>query len=158
MPTRLKDPKIQGVPKKVQHAKSFRISVDLKRKAELFEALADIRNAIENGFTLPSGSYRANVLTTRDELLETHGIMHLHLGDENTRELLYLVQFPKRVVFLEVTDHIHFTTDPIGHLLLNHHGKTVAELSAQFEAEDAAALADKTAKIRGSLLRRSSQE
>ncbi len=158
MPTRLKDPKIQGVPKNVEHAKSFRVSVDFKKKPELAEALAGIYHAIENGFALPSGSYRANISTTRDELLETHGIMHLHLGSADTRELLYLVQFPKRVVFLEVTDHIHFTTDPIGHLLLNHHEKAVAELSARFQAEDAAALADKTAKIRGSLLRKSSQD
>ncbi|MBY5416080.1 hypothetical protein [Rhizobium leguminosarum] len=154
MSKRLRQPSIERVPKKVHHSKKFRISVDLKKTADLKKALSEIYHAIENGLTLPSGSYRANVATTRDELLDTYGIMHLHLGSDRTRELLYLVQYSKYVVFLEVTDHIHFESVPVGNLLIQQHSKALADLSEQIAAQELSELEEKTVAIRNSLLRR----
>lgn len=154
MSKRLRLPFIERVPKKVYQSTKFRISVDLNRKAALSAALAGIYEAIENGFALPLGSYRANVNTTRDELLETAGIMHLHLGSDRTRELLYLVQYSKYVVFLEVTDHIHFTSDPVGNLLIQQHSKALADVSERIADEELRELETKTAAIRNSLLKK----
>ncbi|HER8900620.1 TPA: hypothetical protein VMX41_001817 [Streptococcus pyogenes] len=83
--------------------------------------LAIIR-AIEAGTPLPRGSYRTS--KGRDILLESMGIMHLHLGRADSAELLYLIQYPEHVVLLEVGSHEHFGV-PIGGKLDRDYGKAI---------------------------------
>lgn len=89
---------------------------------------------IENGKPLPSGYYRKGLGLNSDELLEVHGIMHLHLGKSNTSELLYLVQYPDHVVLLELSDHAHFALRPIGTRLNAVHERSVAALEHELLA------------------------
>lgn len=129
----LKLSRIEAKPKRIYFAKRWRSTVDLDKNPHLANALADIVEAIKRGHTLPVGSYRLRIDDTRDELLETTGIMHLHLGDSHSRELVFLLQFPQFVIFLEATDHYHFTTDPPGSLLVKFHEQKLEEQLAEIE-------------------------
>lgn len=40
--------------------------------------------------------------------------MHLHLGGKDSDVLVFLVQYPDRVVLLETNSHVHFRTQPAG--------------------------------------------
>ena len=86
-----------------------------------------------------------------DRLLDTEGIMHLHLGHSGTRELLFLVQYSDHVVFLEMSDHAHFANDPPGTQLRVLHENKIVELEKSL-AEAKQAKADALgAKVRSSL-------
>jgi hypothetical protein len=118
VPERLRLPQIEpDKPKTVETIASFRRTVRLTRAQEEF--VLDIIACIEAGKPLPLGSYRTS--RNRDILIEREGIMHLHLGHSGSRELLYLTQYPDRVVLLEISGHHHFTTRPIGHVLTRTH-------------------------------------
>ncbi len=84
-----------------------------------------------NGTPLPSGYYRKGVGLNSDALLHSEGIMHLHLGASNTSELLYLIQYPDHVVLLELSNHSHFATKPVGARLKNKHSVAVTRKEKQ---------------------------
>ena len=138
MPDRLRLPYIEGKPKKVHIVESWRDPLGIKQNSREFQVLNLIRSAIASGTPLPYDFYRSHRDSTSDELLETKGIMHLHLGDPSTNELLFLIQYPTYVAFLEINNHQHFRTDPVGTLLSSLHETKVAVLKQKI-ASDAAA-------------------
>ena len=103
--------------------------------------VAHIRTCIQNGTPLPTGYYRKGVGLNADALLQAEGIMHLHLGASNTSELLYLIQYPDHVVLLELSDHAHFATRPIGVRLAAKHSAAVARKETQLAADPVRPLA-----------------
>lgn len=120
-PEPLRLPSLEAKAKRVHRAKSYRVSIDLKGRPDLLAAYTALVRAIENGWTLPERFYRKDRHSTPDRLLEDEGVMHLHLGDQSTPELVYLMQFDNDVVLLEVSDHYHFTTTPPGSQLYRLH-------------------------------------
>lgn len=113
---------IEAKPKRVYKADTFRDSVGLKSKLpDLAANLVLIVRCIESGHPIPERFYRSRREETDDELLELLGVMHLHLDNPGSRELLYLVQFDDHVVLLEVSDHIHVDTQPRGEILKRIH-------------------------------------
>lgn len=117
MPAPRKHHTLETKPKRIYLAPGYRTTIDLKNNPVAAKALVDIRRCVENGYRVPECFYRSDRDTTPDQLLEDLGVMHLHLGHPGTRELLYLVEFENVVVFLEVSDHVHVDTRPIGGVL-----------------------------------------
>lgn len=122
MSDRQRLPLIERKPKAVHVLSGFRDLIGLARRPDLAGKLIQIRSCIVNGSPLPSGCYRKGADDTVDALLEKEGIMHLHLGRQNTAELLWLIQYPDRVVLLEVSGHSHFATVPPGAALKRLYG------------------------------------
>lgn len=134
MPTRQKREDIERKPKTVHYSTSWSDPAGLmKDPAKAKAVLAAIR-AIEGGAPLLTGYYRKGIGTTSDTLLASLGVMHLHLGKPNTDELLYLVQYPDDVLLLELSDHTHFKSTPIGRRLDAQHSKAIADKEAELEA------------------------
>jgi len=79
------------------------------------------------GLLVEDHYYRRNRHLTPDLLLDNTGIMHLHPLGAGTSELLFLVQYERSVLFLEVSDHHHFAVLPHGHLLLTVHSSAVLD-------------------------------
>lgn len=113
MPARLYLDKIEAKPKHVLSLDPLSIQVSLTAPQQEF--LWDVIEAIKAGNPLPKGAYRTS--GGRDTLLEKEGVMHLHLGSSKSAELLYVVQYPDHVVFLEIGGHNHLTTNPVGKIL-----------------------------------------
>jgi hypothetical protein len=65
--------------------------------------------------------------------------MHLHLGSPASRELVYLIQYPKRVVLLEVSDHYHLDEEPVGGQLSVLHANAISQ-NAQSASDKANAV------------------
>ncbi|MBO9706797.1 MAG: hypothetical protein J7521_01180 [Caulobacter sp.] len=74
-------------------------------------------------------------------------MIHLHLGGQNSDVLLFLVQYPDRVVLLEINTHQHFATEPKGSLLRAVHERHLARIAQEITAE----LAVKAARIQAGL-------
>lgn len=139
MPTLRKSPSIEPTPKQVHFLAGFRDTIGLKTKRpELQDALFELIEHIREGRSVPERFYRKNRSRTPDALLESEGIMHLHLGAPSTPELVYLVQYDTHVVILEVTGHSHFRTAPPGKLLKTLHGSELAAWEAEREVENQA--------------------
>jgi hypothetical protein len=135
VPTRQKREDIERKPKTVHYLSSWADPDKIMKDPEKAKAVAAAVSAIKGGAPLPTGYYRKGVGKTPDALLATHGIMHLHLGKPNTKELLYLVQYPDDVVLLELSGHAHFTSKPIGRVLLAAHKTALAALEAKLDAK-----------------------
>ena len=116
---------IENIPKLVQTISSFRITV-IKTQL-LISELELLTNRVTEGKIIPDRFYRKDRDTSTDRLLEEDGIMHLHLGSKDSSELLYLMQFSNRIIFLEVSDHYHFSLDPPGTVLKNLHGASISQ-------------------------------
>ena len=138
MPDRLRLAFIQAKPKRVHVVESWRDPLGIKQDSREFQALRLIRSTISTGTPLPRGYYRSDRDSSPDELLATKGIMHLHLGNPSTNELLFLIQYPTYVAFLEINNHQHFKTDPVGTLLTSLHEKKVAALREKFSEDSEA--------------------
>jgi hypothetical protein len=135
MPEPLKLSTIQPKPKEIVQAPSWRDIVGLTKRPELKQAFDTILRCIRTGRSIPQEFYRANRDSTPDELLDREDVMHLHLGNPGTRELLYLIQYDDYVILLEVSDHYHFETDPPGTILNTLHGNKVKEWVANKDKE-----------------------
>ncbi|MBX9752716.1 MAG: hypothetical protein K5Q68_24215 [Roseococcus sp.] len=137
---------LEAKPKRVIQIESWRVLV--AQSEEVKSGLAHIYRSIVNGTPLPEGFYRAQRTSTPDELLATEGIMHLHVtGKPNSSELLYLMQFPIFVAFLELSDHSHFKNQPPGSVLLQLHARKLA----QAQEEEGQRLADLKARVAAGL-------
>ena len=123
MRRRLTLDRIEKRPKAVGRGASFRVACRLSDRQEEF--VLSLLDAVTSGTALPKGAYRRS--SGPDTLLLRDGIMHLHLGHSGSRELLYLVQYADAVVLLEISDHYHFTTKPIGATLRSIHAKRIEE-------------------------------
>ena len=117
---------------------SWRDAIGLSKRPELAEALVTIRRYITQNLDLPERFYRKDRLSSPDRLLEEDAIMHLHLGDPGTRELVFLRQYPSDVVFLEISNHDHFANDPPGSVLRQLHESKLVHWEAEREVEIAA--------------------
>jgi len=126
----LRGPRFQSRSKEVLHLEPF---VDhtriLKTEPYASDYLKFIRS-IANGLPLQYGFYRREIDTSPDELLERHGIKHVHLGGAGSDVLLFAAEYEDVVILLEVNDHKHFNTDPIGSVLLSLHGRKMAQAAA----------------------------
>lgn len=123
----LKLASIEATPKRVVKADTYRCTINLKARPDLAANLLDIVRRIEAGYAIPEKFYRKNRGTTPDLLLERYGVMHLHLEHPGSRELLYLAQFKKAVVLLEISDHVHVDTQPIGTVITGLHRFPIEE-------------------------------
>ena len=104
--------------------------------------MKEIVARISAGRPLPDRFYRAGVDRDHDALLDALGVMHLHLGGRGSDDLLFLVQYPDRVVLLEINSHKHFTTEPKGSLLASlheQHLERMAKEAAETEIAEGAA-------------------
>ena len=110
---RLRLPRIERKPKPV-YAGQWTDFAGIGKRRALQEELLDIIESIERGDGVPEAHYRAGIDRDRDGLLEERGIMHLHLGGKDSDVLVFLVQYPDRVVLLETNSHVHFRTQPAG--------------------------------------------
>ena len=88
---------------------------------------------------MPEVHYRSGIDMDSDDLLSQTGIMHLHLGGQDSDVLVFLIQYADRVVFLETNTHIHFRTEPAGKNILALHQSWLGNLER--EMEEAATLA-----------------
>ncbi|WAJ29439.1 hypothetical protein [Antarcticirhabdus aurantiaca] len=132
---RLKLPRIQRRPKLVYIADSWRDTIGMAQRPDLLPFFDVIQDCIESGHELPRWAYRKGIGVTHDELLEEDGIMHLHLGSRDSNELLYLIQYADHVAYLEINNHLHFTTKPIGAVLRRFHAKAVDRVEARIAGE-----------------------
>ena len=89
--------------------------------------LTTLRSRITMGLELEPRFYRQDVDSTPDQLLDLLGVKHLHLGGQKSDVLVYLIEYESYVAVLEINDHKHFRTDPIGDLLRSH-GSALAVL------------------------------
>ncbi len=133
MPIRLKLEQIQPTAKIVHRMSTWSTPAHVTAGSAEAEHVARIIRAIERGNPIPTVYFRKGVGLSPDFLLETEGIMHLHLGKPNTPELLYLVQYPTDVVLLEVSDHSHFVR-PIGARLKAVHDTILIAKEAEIDA------------------------
>lgn len=137
MPTRLRLPKLEQKPKAVHVVDTWRDTQNILNDPELADRVKHIRRCILNGTPLPSSYYRKGVDLDTDALLEAEGFMHLHLGRTNTSELLWLVQYDDHVVLLELSDHKHFTTRPVGTLLKSIHDAAIGRKERELASTSA---------------------
>ena len=149
MPPRLRLAWIEQKPKRVHFVRGHARSVRLTPEQEA--CLLEIRARIESGQRLPPFCYRVNRDSSADDLLEREGIMHVHLSADDRGEILFLVQYERNVVFLEVASHAAFRDDPPGSYLARLHQHALAELEGGFAAEDAGDVAGTKERIRRGL-------
>lgn len=90
----------------------------VRRVPALIAELDEIIEGIERGGGVSEAHYRAGIDRNGDPLLEQQGIMHLHLGGKESDVLVFLVQYPNRVVLLESNTQVHFRTQPAGKNIL----------------------------------------
>lgn len=76
-------------------------------RTRLRTSFYELQDAIEAGRPVPIDFYSRRVDEPQyvDALLQTYGIMHLHLGGRNSNVLVYLVQFNDSVLLLQINDH-----------------------------------------------------
>lgn len=78
--------------------------------------------------------YRKGIGLNRDDLLMSHGVMHLHLGGSSSDALLYLLQYELYVVLLRIDNHSYVDERPVGNSLpildIRRAGRLVAEKRA----------------------------
>jgi hypothetical protein len=146
--TPLREPRLQPKPKRV-HLKELHVAVRLTDEQK--QDFADLVEHIPNGTRVPERFYRNDIDTSPDELLERDGIMHLHLGGPYSRELVFLVQYDEDVMILEINDHYHFKTDPIGTVLRTWHERKIRAFEEARAKEQAERAAQQRAKVRDSL-------
>ncbi len=114
MPIPQKLSRLEAKSKKVLLSPTFRDPAGIARDDTFAGHVDLIRTCIANGTPLPSVYYSKAAGMRSDTMLTNFGIMHLHLGRWNTDELLWLVQYPEHVVFLELSDHKPFAERPVG--------------------------------------------
>jgi hypothetical protein len=119
---RLRCERFEGKPKEVILAPNYRdFTKRVAREPDLEADLEEIAGCIEKGAPIHRRFYRAGLENDGDPLLVQEGIKHLHLDHMGSDVLLFAVEYPERVVFLEVNSHKHFKTEPKGSVLLSLH-------------------------------------
>lgn len=117
--------------------------------------LLEVIRLLGRGSILPERFYRNGIERDSDELLIQHGIKHLHLGGATSDTILFLVEYEDKILLLEVNDHSHFKTKPIGSILgaLHHSATTKADKESALSRIERVATKAKIA-ARGLLPRR----
>ena len=149
---RLRGERFQPRPKHVRRAANFRDFTGSVAASEALRAdLDEIIDCLTAGSILPPRLYRRGIERTYDELLDLHGIKHLHLGGGNSDVLLFLTEYDDRVVLLEVNSHRRLEDDPVGTALRSLHEAHLAQMDADVAAARTARVADRRNKIRKGL-------
>lgn len=121
-PGRLRCERFEARPKDVIRGSTYTDHTrSVARNPRLLDDLEEIADCIEQGRPLQRRFYRSGLDIDEDPLLEQEGIKHLHLDNMGSDVLLFAVEYPDRVVFLEVNSHKHFQTEPKGSVLLSLH-------------------------------------
>lgn len=141
MPIRQKLSRIEAKPKKVLLSPTFRDPAGIAQHDDFAGKIDLIRTCIVNGTPLPSGYYSKGAGLRSDAMLANFGTMHLHLGRWNTDALLWLVQYPEHVVFLELSDHKPFAQRPIGERFHRYHSGGILTREKEIDSAAAAAIA-----------------
>lgn len=137
---------IENVPKKIIEDKNFYITERVTD--EQLSDLNKLRRLITSGEDI-SQYYRQS--SRPDILLTTKQVLHLHLGGSGSNALVYLIQYPKHVLFLCVDSHIHLEDTPPGKKFLLT-GRKDAEATIKDETDQAnAAKANAKAEIANSI-------
>jgi hypothetical protein len=140
----LKGERFELKPKPVRYAKYFKDRTGLvfppnapedSPPNELENDLNEIIECLGAGRYLPPRFYRRGIDRTPDQLLEDHGIKHLHLGAGNSDVLVFAVEFDDHVLLLEVSDHSRFGSKPHGTALRSLHDTCMAEAGERAAAE-----------------------
>lgn len=139
MPIRQKLSRLESKPKRVIMSSTFRDLGGLAQDDDIAEAIDHIRTCIANGTPLRSGYYSKSAGMRPDTMLDTYGIMHLHVrGRWNTDELLWLVQYAEHVTFLELSDHKSFDRRPVGGRFYRYHSGGILTHEKEIAADIAA--------------------
>lgn len=158
MPIRQKLSRLESKPKKIIMSSTFRDPEGLAQDDDVAKAIDHIRTCIANGTPLPSGYYSKGAGMRFDTMLDSYGIMHLHVrGQWNTDELLWLVQYPEHVVFLELSDHKPFDQRPVGGRFNRYHSGGILSREKEIAADMAAGKLPRLTygdKVRLGLIRR----
>jgi len=158
---RLRLRRIEKKPKKVFTSR-WTDYAGIKENPALLDEFDDIVESIERGDGVPEAHYRTGIDVDSDDLLAQRGIMHLHLGGQNSDVLIFLIQYADRVVLLETNTHIRFRTQPAGKNILALNQSWLGNLEREMEQaaavartaateEDRRAAETRRAKIAGSL-------
>lgn len=139
MTGRLRLSRLEAKKKRVffsdQYSDKVLATLPEEMRAQCERDLYDLQETIEQGHTVSRRFYRRGLEANDppDELLDQHGIMHLHLAGQDSDILLFLVQFEEDVFFLQVDDHRHFQSWPKGKLLKQLHDLKIKEFEKQAE-------------------------
>jgi hypothetical protein len=126
----LRGPRFETRPKEILRIQPFTDHTRIVKSEPYASDFLEFVRSVENGLPLGRGFYRREIDTTADELLETHGIKHVHLGGAGSDVLLFAAEYEDVVILLEINDHKHFRTDPIGSLLIALHERKMAQAAA----------------------------
>jgi hypothetical protein len=134
-PERLRHPRfIEGKAKQVDHALGFTDRTgQVKGNAALRDDLHRIIYAIGKGNRLPERCYRRAIDRNDDEMLQTYGINHVHLGKAGSDVLLFYVEYNDFVLLLEIDRHRDHFKPPVAEVLnrLHNTGLQLADDKAQ---------------------------
>lgn len=110
------------VSKRVEISGGGKLHYSIGRTDETKDRIKELIKYITHGKAIPE-DYYSEWSAEQDELLDSHGIIHLVLTDTDR---LYLLQYDRKVVFLEVSDHRYLdrltgTSDKRAEPLLTRH-------------------------------------
>ncbi|GIK98049.1 MAG: hypothetical protein BroJett029_22580 [Alphaproteobacteria bacterium] len=95
-------------PRRSVRATSFRRHKSLNPAEEA--DFLDLVRRIQSGNEIPDRFYRPRS-GEADQLLQNYGVLHLHLGEQTSDTLLFLIQFTDEVLFLETNTHNRFARE-----------------------------------------------
>ena len=116
----LRSPRLALRSKRVKLVETYSDHTGKVVESPYREDLIDLRRRIIGGLGIDPKFYRQNMEDSRDQLLTLFGVKHLHLGGQKSDVLIYLVEYEDYVAILEINDHKHFRSDPVGKLLAAH--------------------------------------
>lgn len=109
---------------------------------EVARNLIQIVRRLGAGDLIPEKFYRNGIDRDRDELLEQHGIKHLHLHEDTEIDaLLFLVEYGDFVLLLCVDGHRRHFNKPVGSVLRSLHDSAIRHADAKAERLKAAKVA-----------------
>lgn len=129
-PDRIRTPRFaQGKLRRVERGGSFSDHTSLKVLTPgtpfYDEAMADefddLIERLAAGDLLPERCYRNGIDRDSDELLDSYGIKHLHLGGSDSDVLVFVVEYEGLVVLLGIHEHTAFRGQPVGTALRSLH-------------------------------------
>lgn len=155
-PERIREDRVRtGKPRTVDHSPNFRdlSGLVVKDSQEERDVLEVIR-LLGCGGILPERFYRNGIDRDVDDLLQDNGIKHLHLGCATSDVLLFLVEYEETVLLLEIADHAHFATRPVGATLRKVHDNAMLRHDKLAENQRAGRIANNAAVAKKGLLPR----
>lgn len=155
-PERVREPRFRvGKQRRVDHAPNFADrtgQVIAGSKAE--QDLIALIKLLGDGSILPERFYRNGIDRDADQLLDDHGIKHLHLDHATSDIVLFLVEYDDSVLLLEINDHSAFAEKPVGSILRALHQSALTAADKTSATDTANRIAAKAAAAKAGLLPR----